>query len=151
MRFELVASALRGWAFLVGMGLACAACGDDPSGAPMCIDPLPETCDASYPATWDNIYRFVVAPRCGGSSGSSCHGPQGLKGNLALHEKEGSYQALLGMDGTPARVLPADAACSGLMERLTTTDVARRMPLGSTLDAGEICAVQKWIEEGANP
>jgi len=127
------------------------ACGDDSPVEPLCIDTLPESCEAAYPATWDNIYRFVIAPRCGGSSGGSCHGPQGLKGNLALHEKDGSYQALLGMDGTHVRVLPADAACSGLMERLTTTDDTRRMPQGSMLDAGDICAVQKWIEEGANP
>lgn len=134
--------------------LALAACGGDDEGGNGTIQcaELPPTCSEAFQPTWDKVYEDVIQRRCGGSAGVACHGPNGKMGNLVLYEKESSYRALLGMDGTRARVEPMDPDCSMLMERLTTTDEARRMPLrANPLTASEICSVQKWIEQGANP
>jgi hypothetical protein len=46
--------------------------------------------------------------------------------------------------------VPGDPACSVLMDRLTTRDENRRMPLNTApLSALDQCAVQQWIEQGA--
>lgn len=132
------------------VALALAACGDDGEST-VCTE-LPATCAPAFSPTWDNVYEDVIQRRCGGSAGPACHGPDGKMGNLVLYEKESSYQALLGMDGTRARVKPTDPECSMLMERLTTSDEIRRMPQGARpLSASEICSVQQWIAQGANP
>jgi hypothetical protein len=144
----------RHWA-LVGLlaGVSGGACGgDDTPAPPMCIDTLPASCAPAFDPTWDEVYKVMVQQSCGGSFGTGCHGPEGRNGNLVLYEKDLAYRALLGMDGTHARVEPNDPACSPLMERLTTDVDERRMPQGiAKLPENVLCGVQKWIEEGANP
>ena len=134
------------------LGSACGG-GDDDGGDggddPICIETLPADCVMGFPATWDRVHNFVIQQSCGGPNGPTCHGPEGRQGDLVLFDKEAAYRALLGTDGTHARVEPGDPACSPLMERLTTDDPVRRMPQGGKLDDSTICAVQKWIEQGA--
>ena len=129
--------------------IVASGCGDDGASEPVCVE-LPDTCSPGFTPNWDGVFS-VIEQRCGGSAGTSCHGPQGRNGNLVLYEKAIAYDALLGMDGTHPRVEPTDAKCSVLMERLTTDDPDRRMPLRGSLTDSQICAIQQWIEQGANP
>jgi hypothetical protein len=130
-------------------GLACAS--DTSMNGDSCLQTLPLTCEPSLPASYDELYQQVFSQRCGVSgSGTSCHGRDGLKGNLGLFDAQSAYKALTGADMTRARVLPGDPACSLLMQRLESQDASFRMPLGeSPLSAGVRCAVQTWIEQGA--
>jgi hypothetical protein len=73
----------------------------------------------------------------------------GKQGGLDLSDRAGAYQQLLGSTGR-ARVVPGDASCSILMERLESTDPNQRMPLREAqLSEGVRCAVQTWIKNGA--
>ncbi|HKP60053.1 MAG TPA: c-type cytochrome domain-containing protein [Polyangiales bacterium] len=128
-----------------------AACGGDDSDELPCVENLDAACVPGFPATWDNVYQFVIEQRCGGASGVSCHGPDGMKGGLSLYSKTVAYDGLVhGVGGEP-RVLPKDPACSELMKRIETSDEALRMPLnaGKPLSAGDRCSIQQWIAAGA--
>ena len=128
------------------------ACGgdDDDDSAPSCVENLPATCNPTFPATYDQIYSQVFQQRCGTAGGGiSCHGSMGKKGGLDLSEPNSAYQQLLGSTGK-VRVVPRDAACSLLMERLESSDPNFRMPWREDpLSAGVRCAVQSWIQNGA--
>jgi hypothetical protein len=130
------------------------ACGGDDVGADskdVCLESLPEPCTPSIPVNYPSIYDKVLRPNCGAiGSGATCHGPMGNQGGLSLFDQDGAYSDLLGMGDGRARVLPGDAKCSVIMERLETTDTKKRMPLNSPqLPAGLRCAVHQWIEAGA--
>lgn len=130
---------------------ACGGSGDDPEGL-QCVENLPSTCTPDLDPTFDSLYTNVISQRCGASdSGNSCHGKNANpSSNLKLTDANTAYQALLGMSGGPARVLPGDAHCSPLVERLESDDPNKRMPRGNNnLPAGLRCAFQQWIEKGA--
>jgi hypothetical protein len=148
------------------LGCALIACafgcggGDDAADAggagaqAQCLDALPADCTAAYEPSYDAIFDNVLRKTCGSSAtGSSCHyGPTAAeaKGGLALSDRDAAYEALLGQDGTHARVVPGDAECSLLMQRLESKDVAVRMPLGGDpLPDNVRCVIRKWIENGA--
>ena len=84
----------------------------------------------------------------------SCHKGASPDGQLSL-ETGSSYAALVNQpmvatcsDGT--RVVPSDAASSGLMDKLTGTTCGTRMPEGaSALSAGELVMIQSWILNNA--
>jgi Planctomycete cytochrome C len=132
---------------------ALPACGgdDDTTSEDVCLESLPEPCTPSIPVNYASIYDKVLRPSCGAiGTGVTCHGPSGNQAGLSLYDPIGAYADLLGMSDGRARVLPGNAKCSALMERLETTKVQYRMPLnGPQLAAGLRCAVQQWIEAGA--
>jgi hypothetical protein len=130
---------------------ASAACGDDGDGPELsCVEDLDAQCVPGFPPTWDNVYEFVIELRCGGSSGVSCHGRDGLQGGLGLYSKTAAYEGLVDGVGGEPRVIPHDPACSVLMERVETSDTSLRMPLqAAPLSAGDRCAIQQWIAAGA--
>lgn len=67
-----------------------------------------------------------------------------------LADADTAYGSLLGAGGGAARVVPGDPDCSPLMQRLESTDPAKRMPLGEdNLPEGVRCAIRRWIQEGA--
>jgi hypothetical protein len=116
----------------------------------MCLEQIDPQCTQAYEPSWDNVYNFTISASCA-AAGVACHGRDGMQGGLGLFSQDAAYAGLVGGEGPP-RVKPGDPACSPLMERLTTTDASRRMPLNSApLSAVQICAVQKWIAQGANP
>lgn len=129
------------------LAAAVAGCGggDDPPGSQACVDTLPRDCATLWP-DYDAIHKNLFATRC--ATASACHNAQGAKGGLSLEDADAAYQALLGADGH-IRVIPGDPECSPLMERLASDDPQFRMPPGPPLTAQEICAVTKWIDEGA--
>jgi hypothetical protein len=142
-------------ATLLLLGMLVLACGgDDGSDEGLtCVEGLADACTPAFDPTWQNVYANVVSPTCGGS-GSSCHAAAGKQGGLDLSSAPKAHAALLGHDEVgKARVVPGDPACSILMERIETSDLQKRMPLGAPqpLSAATRCAVQQWIEKGASP
>ncbi len=102
---------------------------------------------AQAAATGADAYRAVIRPllheRC-----LSCHGALQQKAGLRLD----TVAAMLrGGDSGPA-VMPGNARASILLRRVTTTDVAERMPPqheGLPLDDAEAEAIRQWIDAGA--
>jgi hypothetical protein len=84
----------------------------------------------------------------------SCHKGASPDGQLSL-ETGSSYaalvnQAMVASCSDPTRVVPSDAANSGLIDRLTGNSCGTRMPQGgSALSAGELVMIQSWILRGA--
>jgi hypothetical protein len=136
---------LRAFVALTALLTACASGGSSEECLP---EPAVE-CSASINTDFESLHKNLFNLRCG-TSGSGCHGPAGKQGNLVLADPDAAYAALLGKDGTAARVVPGDASCSMLMQRLETDDATRRMPRGEgKLQEGLRCAVRHWIEAGA--
>ncbi|MFM8421637.1 MAG: DUF1549 domain-containing protein, partial [Verrucomicrobiota bacterium] len=102
---------------------------------------------AQAAATGADAYRAVIRPllheRC-----LSCHGALQQKAGLRLD----TVAAMLrGGDSGPA-VMPGNARASILLRRVTTTDVAERMPPqheGLPLDDAQAEAIRQWINAGA--
>ncbi len=131
------------------------ACGSDPgaddAGA-SCLPELSRECTPAYEPTFEAIFDNRLAQTCGSpATGGSCHAPTAAKGDLVLSERQAAYEALLGLDGTHARVRPGDPECSELMRRLTAKDPVVQMPPGRSqrLSDAEICSVLLWIDNGA--
>jgi hypothetical protein len=123
---------------------------DGTGGDPPCVEGLSTSCAAQYdPPTFDTIYTKILHPTCASGTGT-CHTPDAAKGGLVFDDPDRAYAMLLGKDGSRARVLPGDPACSLIMKRLSSTDPNYRMPRGPTpLTPGERCTVTKWIAAGA--
>jgi hypothetical protein len=118
------------------------------------LNALPRDCTPAYEPTFDAIFDNRLVQTCGSAAtGRTCHGPTGRQGDLYLSERAAAYDALLGVDGSHARVVPFDPECSDLMRRLTADDPAVQMPPGrdQRLSDAEICSVLTWIADGAEP
>lgn len=129
------------------------ACGEAEADALRCVEDLPMQCTPAFDPTWPNVYANVVQQSCGGAgTGTSCHASEGKQGGLELTSATQARSALLGeLDGKP-RVIPGDPACSILMERIHTSDPELLMPRGGPrLSEQNLCAVQQWIQQGAQP
>lgn len=133
--------------------MACAACSssDPPSDAGLqCVTGLSADCAPLY-ATSDftTLYTKILHPSCA-TGGSTCHTKSGSKGGLVFEDEDQSYELLLGNVDGRKRVIPGDAACSLLVERLEVMSSTLRMPPGPTpLSAGERCNFVRWIAAGA--
>lgn len=124
------------------LALALLGCGKGGNGAEeVCVPDLPAECDALYAPTFDNVHAQTIATSC---AVGGCHDAEAPAGGLDLDDPDVAYANLVD-DGL---VLPGDAACSLLMLRLEgyRTDV---MPPGSPLPDAELCAIQQWIDAGA--
>ncbi|MBX2801490.1 MAG: hypothetical protein KTR31_27685 [Myxococcales bacterium] len=118
---------------IVALGGGC-------GGAPDCVE-LPEVCTPEYTGTYEAVWANTVQSSC---ALSGCHGPGASRGGLMLGgDAATSYDVLVGEEWVRA----GDASCSPLMVQIATGD----MPPGDPLSAAEQCAVQTWIEGGAEP
>ncbi len=113
--------------------------------APACAPAPAETCVPAYEPTFSNVFDKTLLPSCG-KSGVSCHA-EGAQGGYRFLEQGEAYRNL--HDGND--VVAGNAPCSGLVTRLEATSGKVRMPPGRSLPEGEICAVRRWIAEGAKP
>ena len=78
----------------------------------------------------------------------SCHGALKQKGGLRLD----TAKSILAGGDTGAVVTPGDAAASLLLERVTATDIAQRMPPeheGEPLSPEQVGLLRAWITAGA--
>ena len=96
--------------------------------------------------TAQNIdFRTQIQPVLNASC-IKCHAGANVGGGLTLD----SIDALAHGGKTGAAVVAGDPSHSLLYQRLTTTDVSTRMPLGSpALPAQTIALIRAWIEQGA--
>lgn len=117
------------------------ACGGGAPDGPACPIPLPEDCAPLYEPTFEQVYGQTLARSC---ALSGCHGDGSAQGGLDLDGEDRAWSALV----DEGRALPGDPACSEVMLRLHGAG-APLMPPGRALPAAEICAVQRWIEQGA--
>lgn len=123
------------------------ACSGNDGDIPATVSLSPE-CSESFSPTFTEISERVLRPTCG-AGGSSCHSASGAQGGLTLDSADAAYGFLVqGVDGHDL-VVPGDAQSSELMVRLETTGEEWSMPPGRQLEAGERCAIQKWINAGA--
>src|SRR5438067_4702686 len=103
---------------------------------------LAGSCWAAAPASVDfnRDVRPILSDRC-----FACHGPDraSRKSPLRLDQEESARAALT----------PGDPAHSQLYLRITSSDIARRMPpayMGrERLTDAEIDTLRRWIEQGA--
>ena len=116
--------------------LVLAAC----AGEPACAE-LPAACTPEYGPTWEAVHANTVSTSC---QLSGCHGEGSAEGGLALGDSADRALTVLLDDGW---VLPEDPACSPALVEI----MAGTMPPGTPLSEAEACAVQTWIERGANP
>jgi hypothetical protein len=138
---------LRGMprAVLLLSAALAAGCSDGPPLA--CVDDVDfATCPPLYAPTWTNVYTNTIADTCA-SGGASCHAAAGGQGGLVLEGADRAYQALT----TRGYVIPGDAACSEMVERLYTRNPDLLMPRGARLPDPEACAIGKWVALGAPP
>jgi|GEM_PF-829274 len=85
------------------------------------------------------VWSTVVQGSCVG-----CHSGGSAAGGVAFDDADTAYASLLA-----GYVTPGDADNSMLMDLLTSTDDAVRMPPGQPLDASDIAVVADWINNGA--
>jgi hypothetical protein len=150
MRTTVLRSDIRTITMTLFLASLATACGGDDSAEPLkCVEVDP-ACVPGFPATWDNVYKFVVAQNCGVTGGVACHGADARQGMLGMFSQKDAFDGLVGGVGGHARVIPNDPSCSILMERLNATDPDVLMPYkGTQLSAADRCAVQQWIAKGA--
>jgi hypothetical protein len=135
-------------AALASAGSACGGSDDGPAAAQCLPEPSSE-CTADINTDFDSVYSNLFSKRCG-TTGNACHGVDGHQGGLVLAGVDTAYKALLGQDGTHARVIPCDPDCSSLMARLESDDINFRLPYKEAkLADGLRCAVRMWIQDGA--
>ena len=96
---------------------------------------------------YNDDVRPILSDRC-----YSCHGPdQGQRqAGLRLDRESGAFGAAA---SGAMPIVPGEPAESRLLQRVTSSDPARRMPpayMGhDPLSEGEIETLRRWIEEGA--
>tara|TARA_R110002096_G_scaffold143328_5_gene299417 strand:+ start:70522 stop:70845 length:324 start_codon:yes stop_codon:yes gene_type:complete len=105
---------------------------------------MAQDCQPSYEPVFERVFTQTLEQRC---QGPGCHGGPDLasyKGGIRVAEIEETYSMLL----ESGAVIPGDAACSPLVFRLEGGGRGF-MPPVTPLSAGERCAIQMWIAEGA--
>jgi hypothetical protein len=114
------------------------------------VEGLSTSCSPLYdPPDYPTIFTKILHPTCA-TGQSTCHTSSGSKGGLVFEDETQSYELLIGQGDGRKRVVPGDAACSLLVERLEAKDALLRMPPGPTpLSEGERCTIVRWIENGA--
>src|ERR1700722_4702437 len=125
----------------LGFALFCATLAQaaPPTALP---DALPQTIE------FNRDIRPILSDKC-----FKCHGPGIQNGNLRFDLEEPAKHQL---NGGRVAILPGDPANSQLIQRITTTNPALRMPKsqggsapGEPLTGREIALLERWIEQGA--
>ena len=137
---------ILGASFVLAVALVAStlSCSSDRADVPLaCLDAGIDTtsCTAAYAPTYDALLANTFRPSC---TGAGCHSGDG-QGGLSFDDADAAYSALLRND-----VTPSDPSCSDLVLRVTDPSSTYRMPPnGHPIDAGEQCALAKWVASGA--
>jgi hypothetical protein len=138
-------TAARALAAPLAMSLALiGACSSEADGGAQACTTYDPACAPLYEATYAQVFARTLQPTCA-KSGVSCHAAGGGQGGLVFDDADRAHALLL----DKGVVKPGDARCSELAVRLTASDPSVRMPPGRALDPAEICAIQRWIADGA--
>jgi uncharacterized protein DUF1553/uncharacterized protein DUF1549/concanavalin A-like lectin/glucanase superfamily protein/cytochrome c len=100
--------------------------------------------EAAFPATieFNRDIRPILSDKC-----YTCHGPGKQMGTLRFDREEVAKHELSG--GRHA-IVPGDPANSVIIQRVTSTNPAQRMPMGGeALSARETEMLRRWIQQGA--
>ena len=147
LSFQSLRTQVIPW-LVVAAALGSTACsGHDHGDIPATVSLSPD-CDTAFTPTFTEVSERVLRPTCS-AGGSACHSTEGAQGGLKLESPDDAYGMLVEGVGGHNLVVPGNAESSELMVRIETTGEEWSMPPGSQLDAGERCAIQKWIEAGA--
>ncbi|MBI5760109.1 MAG: DUF1553 domain-containing protein [Planctomycetales bacterium] len=107
----------------------------------VCVALLPATARAAEPIDYAKRVKPILAARC-----YACHGALKQKAGLRL---DTGLSIRRGGDSGPA-VKPMDIDGSLLIERVTATDLAERMPPeGEPLTGEQIQILKAWVRDGA--
>jgi len=137
------------WRSSLVAAFTVAACGNKEEPAPACLSERSVECAPTYAPTFRAIFDNRLQLTCG-AGGRSCHSSAGQQAGLILSDFDVAYDSLLGLDQAGrARVIPGDPECSLLELRLESDDASFVMPVGAKLAAGELCAIRRWIADGA--
>ena len=134
----------------------CAACSNSPASGGdagvACVTGLSPTCKPLYdPPIYQTIFDKTFHPTCATGSGS-CHTSDFAAGGLVFENADDAYSMLMQQSKMygEARVVPGDAGCSLIVEKIESSDPSFRMPRGTIpLSAPEKCAIELWIANGA--
>jgi hypothetical protein len=133
---------------------ACPQDGGDDDGPVACVDVDADACAPLYAPTWDNVFAMTLTPDCA-TGGLSCHASADAQGaaldGLFFADADEARALLLDDRDESTFVVPGDPSCSQLVARLATDDTIKRMPVGTSLSAEEICSVAQWVQMGALP
>lgn len=131
-----------GLVLTAGCGGEVVETGDESGDAGACVATAPPSCEPLYEPTFDALYTRRLATGC--ATSSVCHAADGRLA-FAFGDADEAWAALLSEE----RVVPGRPACGLLIDRLTASDPARRMPPGVALSPAELCVVETWIAGGA--
>ena len=109
-----------------------------------CLPAICATTSYAQEVEFNRDIRPIFSDRC-----YTCHGPdQGnRKANLRFDIEAGAKQDL---GGGHFAIVPGDPAKSTIVQRISASSPAIRMPLsGPALTADEVAAIRRWIEQGA--
>ncbi len=91
--------------------------------------------------------RPILSEKC-----FTCHGPDPRARKTAVHF-DSAEGAAIALRGGKHAIVPGDPAASVLLDRVTTSNAALRMPPAYAgqpkLTDGEIAVLKRWIEQGA--
>ena len=91
---------------------------------------------------FDRDVRPILSDKC-----YICHGPSKQTAGLRFDREESARQALRG--GRFA-IVPGDPAHSEMIQRITRSDAAGRMPQGGDpLGSRDVALITRWIEQGS--
>ena len=123
---------------------------DDTTGAPDDTTGDPSGGDVSFAA---DVYAPIISVKC------SCH-VNGISGGLAMPDAATAYANLVGVPAgellTMNRITASDSDNSYLFHKVEGTHLdvggsGGKMPLGGSLDGGQISTIKNWIDKGALP
>ena len=113
-------------------------------GALFVVACVANAADAPIPATieFNRDVRPILSDKC-----YACHGPGRQSGTIRFDREEGAKHDLSG--GRHA-IVAGNVANSVMIQRITSSDPARRMPMnGEALSARDTEVLKRWIEQGA--
>jgi hypothetical protein len=110
---------------------------------PTCADAVLPDCSGTTAPDFDTLEATVLRPSC--VVMTACHSSFEHQGDLVLEDPTTAHAQLSRF------LVPGDAVCSTVAERITTPDTTRRMPPAGGLSDADRCAILAWIEAGASP
>src|SRR5258705_11424904 len=106
------------------------------------ISAVPAAAEGAGTIEFNRDIRPIFSDKC-----YTCHGPAKQMGTLRFDREEVAKHEL---SGGRFAIVPGDPAKSLILQRITATSPAVRMPMGGeALSAREVEIGRRWVEQGA--